>query len=51
MTGVCGGSIDPNKDRGFPGMCLQDGPSGVRPSASTQSCKLLLIQLLLLIDK
>ena len=37
MTGVCGGSIDPNKDRGFPGMCLQDGPTGVRPSASAQS--------------
>ena len=33
----CGGSISPNKDRGFPGMCLNDGPSGVRPSASTQS--------------
>ena len=33
----CGGSISPNKDKGFPGMCLNDGPSGVRPSASTQS--------------
>ena len=33
----CGGTISPNKDRGFPGMCLNDGPSGVRPSASTQS--------------
>ena len=37
MSGECGGSISPNKKRGFPGMCLQDGPSGVRPSASTQS--------------
>ena len=33
----CGGCIAPNTDRGFPGMCLNDGPTGVRPSLSTQS--------------
>ena len=26
----CGGCIAPNTDRGFPGMCLNDGPTGVR---------------------
>ena len=35
MQGKCVGSIDRNK--GFPGMCLQDGPAGVRFSPSTTS--------------
>ena len=30
MIGKCVGSIDPNKARNFPGICLQDGPAGVR---------------------
>ena len=32
---TCVGGISPIPDRGFPGICLQDGPAGVRPSAST----------------
>ena len=35
MQGTCVGSISPNK--GFPGMCLQDGPAGVRFSPETTS--------------
>ena len=30
MIGTCVGSIDGNKDKNFPGICLQDGPAGVR---------------------
>jgi len=30
MTGVCVGSIDPIERKGFKGICLQDGPAGVR---------------------
>ena len=30
MTGVCVGSIDPIERKGFKGLCLQDGPAGVR---------------------
>ena len=37
LVGACVGSIDPNKKRKFPGICLQDGPAGVRFSSSTQS--------------
>ena len=36
MQGKCVGSIDAN-DKGFPGICLQDGPAGVRFSANTTS--------------
>jgi beta-glucosidase len=36
--GVCVGVIEPNsKIENFRGMCLQDGPAGVRASTSTQS--------------
>jgi len=35
LLGACVGSIDANKDRGFPGICLQDGPAGVRRSTNT----------------
>ena len=28
----CVGGISPIAERGFPGICLQDGPAGVRPS-------------------
>jgi beta-glucosidase len=37
LLGKCVGSIDANKNRKFPGICLQDGPAGVRFSSSTQS--------------
>jgi len=30
MQGVCVGSIDPIERKGFKGLCLQDGPAGVR---------------------
>ncbi|ORX56510.1 putative cellulase [Piromyces finnis] len=30
MQGVCVGSIDPIERKGFKGICLQDGPAGVR---------------------
>ena len=30
MNGVCVGSIDPIERKGFKGICLQDGPAGVR---------------------
>jgi len=30
MTGVCVGSIDPIERKDFAGLCLQDGPAGVR---------------------
>jgi len=30
MQGVCVGSIDPIERKNFPGLCLQDGPAGVR---------------------
>ena len=36
LEGACVGSIDANKDRNFPGLCLQDGPAGVRRSTNTQ---------------
>lgn len=29
---TCVGGISPIPERGFPGICLQDGPAGVRPS-------------------
>ena len=36
--GVCVGMIEPNsKIENFRGMCLQDGPAGVRTSTSTTS--------------
>ena len=31
----CVGGISPIPERGFPGICLQDGPAGVRPSDYT----------------
>ena len=37
MIGKCVGSIDANVNKGFPGICLQDGPAGVRFSSNTQS--------------
>ena len=37
MQGTCVGSIDANINKGFPGICLQDGPAGVRFSNNTQS--------------
>ena len=37
LMGKCVGSIDPNKERKFPGICLQDGPAGVRFAKNTQS--------------
>jgi len=37
MYGACVGSIDPNINKGFPGICLQDGPAGVRFSNYTTS--------------
>ncbi|MBR3674511.1 MAG: glycoside hydrolase family 3 C-terminal domain-containing protein, partial [Clostridia bacterium] len=36
LQGKCVGSIEPNKDRNFPGLCLQDGPAGVRLAKNTQ---------------
>ena len=36
LQGTCVGSIQPNKDRNFPGLCLQDGPAGVRLAKNTQ---------------
>ena len=36
LLGKCVGSIDGNKDRNFPGLCLQDGPAGVRFAKNTQ---------------
>ncbi|ORX49362.1 beta-glucosidase [Piromyces finnis] len=30
MQGICVGSIDPIERKGFKGLCLQDGPAGVR---------------------
>ena len=36
LIGTCVGSIDPNKDRNFPGICLQDGPAGVRLATNQQ---------------
>jgi len=35
MTGVCVGSIDPIERKGFKGICLQDGPAGVRFAKGT----------------
>eukprot|EP00833_Pecoramyces_ruminatium_P017665 jgi/Orpsp1_1/1191697/evm.model.d7180000087894.1 len=35
MTGVCVGSIDPIERKGFNGLCLQDGPAGVRYAKGT----------------
>jgi beta-glucosidase len=35
MTGVCVGSIDPIERKGFKGLCLQDGPAGVRFAKGT----------------
>ena len=32
VSKTCVGGISPIPDRGFPGICLQDGPAGVRPS-------------------
>ena len=37
MIGKCVGSIDANVEKNFPGICLQDGPAGVRFSKSAQS--------------
>ena len=36
LKGTCVGSIQPNKDRNFPGLCLQDGPAGVRLATNNQ---------------
>ena len=36
LEGACVGSIDANKARNFPGLCLQDGPAGVRLAKNTQ---------------
>ena len=36
LLGKCVGSIDPNKDKNFPGICLQDGPAGVRLATNQQ---------------
>jgi len=35
MTGVCVGSIDPLERKDFAGLCLQDGPAGVRFAKGT----------------
>ncbi|ORX77163.1 beta-glucosidase [Anaeromyces robustus] len=35
MTGVCVGSIDPIERKGFAGLCMQDGPAGVRNARGT----------------
>ena len=35
VSKTCVGGISPNSKRGFPGICLQDGPAGVRPSDYT----------------
>jgi len=35
MNGVCVGSIDPIERKGFKGICLQDGPAGVRFAKGT----------------
>jgi len=35
MTGVCVGSIDPIERKNFKGLCLQDGPAGVRFAKGT----------------
>ncbi|ORX77170.1 hypothetical protein BCR32DRAFT_283457 [Anaeromyces robustus] len=35
MTGVCVGSIDPIERKGFAGLCMQDGPAGVRFAKGT----------------
>jgi len=35
MQGVCVGSIDPIERKNFPGLCLQDGPAGVRFAKGT----------------
>ena len=35
VSKTCVGGISPIPDRGFPGICLQDGPAGVRPSDYT----------------
>ena len=37
LLGKCVGSIQPNKDRKFPGLCLQDGPAGVRLATNNQN--------------
>ena len=37
MIGKCVGSIDANVEKNFPGICLQDGPAGVRFSRKAQS--------------
>ena len=37
LQGTCVGSIDGNKDRNFPGLCLQDGPAGVRLATNNQN--------------
>ena len=37
ILGKCEGSIDGNLKRNFPGICLQDGPAGVRFSKKTTS--------------
>ena len=36
LLGKCVGSIDGNINRNFPGICLQDGPAGVRLAKNTQ---------------
>ena len=35
VSKTCVGGISPIPERGFPGICLQDGPAGVRPSGYT----------------
>ena len=35
VSKTCVGGISPIPERGFPGICLQDGPAGVRPSDYT----------------
>ncbi|ORX46002.1 beta-glucosidase [Piromyces finnis] len=35
MQGICVGSIDPIERKGFKGICLQDGPAGVRFAKGT----------------
>ena len=35
VSKTCVGGISPISERGFPGICLQDGPAGVRPSDYT----------------
>ena len=37
LQGKCVGSIESNKARKFPGICLQDGPAGVRLATNVQS--------------